>query len=381
MARFLTSESVTEGHPDKLCDLISDMVVDDMLAHDPHAHVAAETAASADTVMVFGEVKAAGGYRPDVEAIVRQAFRRVGYTDPACGLDAAHAKVLDMLNSQSAEIDAAVGDGDGAGDQGIMVGYADGRTRTRLPLSAELAHALARRLADARRDGSLPWLRPDGKTQVTVRSEGGRAVVDTVLVSAQHDPDTPRGELVDGIRDAVIAPTLAPYGGMASAPTVIVNPSGSFVLGGPKADAGLTGRKIVVDQYGGVAPVGGGALSGKDPTKVDRSGAYAARWVARSIVDAGLAVRAQVRVAYAIGRADPIGVDVNTFGTSAVGDDRLEAAVADVFDLTPKGIIRGLDLARPIYTPTSSYGHFGREGFPWEDTTQSAPAIRAAVGL
>lgn len=381
MARFLTSESVTEGHPDKLCDLVSDMVVDDMLSHDPHAHVAAETAASADTVMVFGEVKAAGGYRPDVEAIVREAFRRVGYTDPACGLDAAHAKVLDMLNSQSAEIDAAVGDGDGAGDQGIMIGYADGRTRTRLPLSAELAHALARRLAAARRDGSLPWLRPDGKTQVTVRSEGGRTVVDTVLVSAQHDPDVARGELVDGILDKVVSPALSPYGTGAANPKVIVNPSGSFVLGGPAADAGLTGRKIVVDQYGGVAPVGGGALSGKDPTKVDRSGAYAARWVARSIIDAGLAERAQVRVAYAIGRAEPIGVDVETFGTSTVPEARIARAVGTVFDLTPKGIIAGLDLARPIYTPTSSYGHFGREGFPWEDTTKSAPAIRAAAGL
>ena len=379
MARFLTSESVTEGHPDKLCDLVSDMVVDDMLAHDPHAHVAAETAASADTVMVFGEVKAAGGYRPDVEAIVREAFRRVGYTDPAYGLDAGRVKVLDMLNSQSAEIDAAVGDGDGAGDQGIMIGYADGRTKTRLPLSAELAHALARRLADARRDGSLPWLRPDGKTQVTVRRENGRTVVDTVLVSAQHDPDVPRSDLVDGLLDRVVSPVLAPYGTGAANPKVIINPSGSFVLGGPAADAGLTGRKIVVDQYGGVAPVGGGALSGKDPTKVDRSGAYAARWVARSIVDAGLAGRAQVRVAYAIGRAEPIGVDVDTFGTSTVPEARIARAVGSVFDLTPKGIIAELDLARPIYTPTSSYGHFGREGFPWEDTTKSAPALMDAI--
>lgn len=381
MARFLTSESVTEGHPDKLCDLISDMVVDDMLAHDPHAHVAAEAAAWSGGVMVFGEVKAAGGYRPDVDAIVREAFRRVGYTDPAYGLDAEHVGTADRLNAQSAEIDAAVGDGDGAGDQGIMVGYADGRTKTRLPLSAELAHALARRLAAARRDGSLPWLRPDGKTQVTIRCEKGRAVVDTVLVSAQHDPDVGRAELVDGILDRVVAPALAPYGTGAANPKVIVNPSGSFVLGGPAADAGLTGRKIVVDQYGGVAPVGGGALSGKDPTKVDRSGAYAARWVARSIVDAGLAQRAQVRVAYAIGRAEPIGVDVETFGTSIISDARIARAVKAVFDLTPKGIIAGLDLARPIYTPTSSYGHFGRKGFPWEDTTKSAPALATAAYL
>lgn len=377
MARFLTSESVTEGHPDKLCDLVSDMVVDDMLAHDPHAHVAAEAAAWSGGVMVFGEVKAAGGHHPDVEAIVREAFRRVGYTDPAYGLDAGHVEVADRLNSQSAEIDAAVGDG--AGDQGIMIGYADGRTRTRLPLSAELAHALARRLAEARRDGSLPWLRPDGKTQVTVRCENGRTVVDTVLVSAQHDLDVSRDELVDGLLDKVVVPALAPYGTGAANPKVIINPSGSFVLGGPAADAGLTGRKIVVDQYGGVAPVGGGALSGKDPTKVDRSGAYAARWVARSIVDAGLAERAQVRVAYAIGRAEPIGVDVDTFGTSAVPEARIARAVGSVFDLTPKGIIAELDLARPIYTPTSSYGHFGREGFPWEDTTKSAPALMDAI--
>lgn len=373
-----TAEAVTPGHPDKLCDRISDMVLDDMLAHDPHAHAAVEACAADDTVMVFGEINSRDGHRPDVDAIVRDAFRQVGYTGPAYGTGADDVTVLDRLHAQSAEIDRAVGDADGAGDQGVMTGYATDESASLLPLETELAQRLAERLHGAR--GRVRWLRPDGKTQVTLHATDDGFVLDSVLVSAQHDPDVPDRTIRDGIVGTVVMPVLAGYPTLdASRCSLLVNPSGSFVLGGPKGDAGLTGRKIVVDQYGPSVPVGGGAFSGKDPSKVDRSGAYMARHVAVSLVHARLCHRALVRLAYAIGVAEPTCVAVDTFGTGLVPDDVLARAVAGAFDLTPRGIIDALDLRRPVYTPTSAFGHYGHPEYAWERPADPS-ALRSAVG-
>ena len=371
-ARLATSDSVTEGHPDKLCDQVSDAVLDAHLAGDPLAHVACETVAAGNAVWVHGEI-ASAARGVDHEAVVRAVVREIGYTDPAYGLDADTCRVIVGLRQQSAEIGAAVDAGAdlGAGDQGLMFGYATDETPTLMPLPIDLAHRLARRLAEVRRDGTIPYLRPDGKSQVTVGyGEDGRpAGVVAVVVSAQHHPGVPleqiRADLERHVVRAVVpAELLGPW------TTLHLNPSGSFAVGGPTGDTGLTGRKVIVDTYGGAVPHGGGAFSGKDPTKVDRSGAYAARQAARWVVAEGLARRAQVSVAYAIGVPEPVMVSVDAFGTAAGGraDADLGALVAGRFDLRPAAIIERLGLRRPIYRPTAAYGHFGRDDLdlPWE---------------
>lgn len=380
VTKLRTAEAVTPGHPDKLCDLISDMVLDDMLAHDPRAHVAAETCAAGGMAMVFGEINSRDGHRPDVDSIVRDAYRTVGYEglSHAYGVMADDVEVSDRLHGQSAEIDAAVGDADGAGDQGVMTGYATGATASMLPPETELARQLAARLWDMRNDGA-DWLRPDGKTQVTLRVDGDHVALDSILVSTQHDGCT-SADVIRGLTDLhIVSPVVASHPELdVSDWRLDVNPSGSFVLGGPAADAGLTGRKIVVDQYGPSVPVGGGAFSGKDPSKVDRSGAYMARHIAVSLVHARLCREATVRLAYEIGVAEPTDVSVDTHGTGLASDDILSAAVRDVFDLTPRGIIDALDLRRPIYSDTALHGHFGRPELPWE-TPADPSALRGAV--
>ncbi len=387
MARLVSAESVTEGHPDKLADRISDSVLDAILAQDPDARVAVETLLTKGLALVAGEVTTTADV--DVQACVRGAAREVGYVDAAFGFDADHSAVLIALAEQSPDIargvDAAVeaGSGDlrdalGAGDQGLMFGYAVDETPELMPLPITLAHRMARRLAEVRRRGELPYLRPDGKTQVTLVYEDGVATaLDTVVLSAQHDDGVDlaelRADLVARVVEAVLPPGLD-----ASRANYLVNPTGRFVEGGPAADAGLTGRKIIVDTYGGAAPHGGGAFSGKDPTKVDRSGSYYARYIAKNVVAAGLAARCQVQLAYAIGVARPVGMYVDTFGTGEVPDDRLVEAVRRCFDGRPAAVIAQLDLRRPIYTPTSSYGHFGDPSFPWERTDR-VEDLRAAA--
>jgi S-adenosylmethionine synthetase len=392
---LVTAESVTEGHPDKICDQISDAVLDQLLAQDPHSHVAVETCATVGAFMVFGEVTS-NGY-VDIPAMVRTVLHRIGYTSSAIGLDADSCGVLVSLTGQSAEINQGVSreahsdeeryETQGAGDQGVMFGYACDETDVLMPLPITLAHRMAQRLAKVRKDGIVPHLRPDGKTQVTVAydDEGNPRDIETVVVSTQHDPEVRQDWLRDQLRDEVIDPVLDEICGTKVRHTgyrMLVNPTGSFVLGGPAADSGLTGRKIIVDTYGGAAHHGGGAFSGKDPSKVDRSAAYAARWVAKNIVAAHLARRAEVQVAYAIGVADPVAVNVDTYGTECDGvtRDQIEKAVREVFDLRPAAIIDELDLLRPIYSKTAAYGHFGRTDvkFPWESTDR-AQALRDAA--
>jgi len=385
--KLVTAESVNEGHPDKLADRISDSVLDAILAKDPSARVACETMLTTGVALVAGEVSTTTYV--DMQAIVRETVREVGYVDATYGFDADHSAVLIALHEQSPDIaqgvdrafDADASDDDssqGAGDQGLMFGYASDETPQLMPLPIMLAHALCARLAEVRKDGSLPYLRPDGKAQVTVAYDGDRPVhVDTVVVSAQHHPDVDLAELrADVERDVISA--VIPEALRAPAMRAFINPTGRFVVGGPQGDAGLTGRKIVVDTYGGAAPHGGGAFSGKDPTKVDRSASYYARYVAKHVVAAGLARRCQVQFAYAIGVAKPVGAYVDTFGTGVVPDAVLERAIADVFDARPASIIRQLDLRRPIYRATSAYGHFGRDGFSWE-ATDRVEALRKAV--
>jgi S-adenosylmethionine synthetase len=392
-----TSESVTEGHPDKLADQISDAVLDAILAKDPAARVACETLVTTGMAVVAGEITTTTYVHiPD---IVRETVRQIGYTDASYGFDAQTCAVLTAIDRQSPDIALGV-DREGAGDQGMMFGYATDETPERMPLPVMLAHRLAERLAAVRKGlhglEQLEWLRPDGKSQVSVEYEGDRPVrIDTVVVSTQH-AERARGRTLGqkAIRDAVIQHVIEPVlGGIeldTRRPRILINPTGRFVIGGPHGDAGLTGRKIIVDTYGGMARHGGGAFSGKDPSKVDRSAAYAARWVARNIVDAGLARRCEVQVAYAIGVAEPVSVLVDTFGTGTVPDGELERAVREVFDLTPRGIIRALHLRSPIYRATAAYGHFGRasrsatiEGrkvhlFPWERSDR-VKEIRRAV--
>ena len=353
--KYRTAEAVTPGHPDKLCDLISDMVLDDMLARDPHAHVAAETCAAGDTVMVFGEINSHDGYKPDVESVVRHAFRTVGYTDPSYGTTG------------------------GAGDQGMMFGYACNETSTLMPMPIYLAHRLSERLTEVRKNGTLEFLRPDGKTQVTLRTDGGATALDSILISTQHDPGMTPAAIRGCVSMYIVDPVLAAHPELdATDWRLDVNPSGSFVLGGPEGDAGLTGRKIVVDQYGPSIPVGGGAFSGKDPSKVDRSAAYMARHIAVSLVHARLCHEATVRLAYGIGVAEPTDVSVDAHGTGIADDAILSAAVRGVFDLTPRGIIDALDLRRPIYADTALHGHFGRPELPWEKPSGPG-ALRSAV--
>ena len=390
---LFTSESVTEGHPDKVADQISDAVVDAVLAEDPEARVACETLLAASAFMVAGEI-ALSVEPPDVPRLVESVLTEVGY-DP--GLYAADGAGRVALASQSREIAAGV-DGGGAGDQGMMFGYACDETPSLIPAPIAAAHALAFPLAEVRKSGAIGWLRPDGKSQVTYEYEGGRPVrIATVVVSAQHAAEhlgrpLSQAEIRDELIAEVVEPTLPPAHFDPECTVVHVNPSGSFVLGGPAADAGLTGRKVIVDTYGGMGRHGGGAFSGKDATKVDRSGAYAARWAAKNLVAAGAASRAEVRLAYAIGRPDPVQIWVDSFGTGALPDGKLSGGVAEVFDFTPQAIIRDLGLGGPVFRCTAAYGHFGRtprtverEGgalslFAWERTDR-ADDLRTALGL
>ncbi len=388
MYKLISSESVTEGHPDKLADRISDSVLDALIAVDPEARVAAETILTKGLALIAGEITC-NGY-VDLQRIVRDTVREVGYTDAAYGIDADHSAVLIAITEQSPDISQGVSrsrnaaSGDpfdlvGAGDQGLMFGYAVDETPELMPLPITLAHALTRRLAEVRKTGQLEYLRPDGKAQVTVAYDGDVPVkVMAVVLSAQHDPDVSQDKLERDLETHVIRAAI-PAALLSSDTRLYINPTGRFVIGGPEGDAGLTGRKIIVDTYGGAAPHGGGAFSGKDPTKVDRSASYYARYMAKNLVAAGLARRAQVQLAYAIGVAHPVGVYVDTFGTSELGDVVLAEVLQEVFDARPAAIIAQLDLKRPIYRETSAYGHFGRPGFPWEALDKVEALQRCAV--
>lgn len=389
---FFTSESVTEGHPDKVCDQISDAILDAILTLDPAAHVACETTATTGMVHVMGEVST--DCYVDIASIARKTINEIGYNDPNCGFDGNSCAVLTSIDSQSPDIAMGVNtsfenqnggsdalDQIGAGDQGMMFGYACDETPELMPLTISLAHRMAKRLAQVRRDGTLRYLRPDGKTQVTVEFDEANMPVriEAVVVSTQHAPEVSLAQIRRDIVEYVIRPVIPAEldkGDME----IFVNPTGRFVVGGPAGDSGLTGRKIIVDTYGGYARHGGGAFSGKDPTKVDRSAAYAARYVAKNIVAAGLARRCEIQLAYAIGVANPVSIMVDTFGTGVVPDDALAKAVKQVFDLRPAAIIRDLKLRRPIYRQLAAYGHFGREDLnvQWEKTDR-VDAIRAAV--
>ena len=378
MARHLfTSESVTEGHPDKICDQISDAILDEILTQDPGARVACETCVSTGLVHIMGEITTS--CYVDFQKLVREVVADIGYTRAKYGFDADTCAVISNIDGQSPDI--ALGTNDevgGAGDQGMMFGYACDETPELMPMPISLAHKLARRLTEVRKSGELDYLRPDGKSQVTVEYDGDRPVrVDTVVVSAQHREDVSMDTLRADVMEKVIRAVI-PAGLLDEKTKYFINPTGRFVIGGPQGDSGLTGRKIIVDTYGGYARHGGGAFSGKDPSKVDRSAAYAARWVAKNVVAAGL--RCEVQLAYAIGVAQPVSIMVDTFGTGAAPDDKIEAAVEKVFDLTPQAIIRELDLRRPIYRRLAAYGHMGREdlGVRWEDTDR-AEALKAAL--
>ena len=372
--RLFTSESVTEGHPDKLADQISDAVLDEVLRQDPNGRVACETLVTTGLVLLAGEITTEA--EVDFVKVARRTIERIGYTDASYGFDCRTAAVLAGLDRQSPDIALGVDTG-GAGDQGMMFGYASTETRELMPLPITLAHALTSRLAETRR-GGVDWLRPDGKSQVTIEYEGRRPLrVHTIVVSTQHAAEVSQDEIRDTVLEKVITPVV-PDDLFDDRTIVHVNPTGRFVTGGPQGDCGLTGRKIIVDTYGGIGHHGGGAFSGKDPTKVDRSASYMARHLAKNVVAAGLAERAEVQLAYAIGVADPVSLHVDAFGTGAVSDRALEALLRDFFPLTPLGIIEHLDLRRPIYEPTAAYGHFGRDGFSWEDTSRS-DALRAAA--
>ena len=388
---LLTSESVTEGHPDKVCDQVSDAVLDGMLAQDPNARVACETAITKGLCVVIGEVTTHAEL--DIQRTIRDTIGDIGYNNEEIGFDADHALIQVYLKEQSPDIAASVNHSleeregtleddpfelQGAGDQGMMIGFACNETPERMPLTISLAHRLARRLAEVRKDGSLPFLRPDGKTQVTVEYERGRPKrIEAIVVSTHHAASVTQKELAEGVRALVIDPVLE--GLVVDRQTkIMVNPSGNFLVGGPAGDAGLTGRKIIVDTYGGIARHGGGAFSGKDPSKVDRSAAYAARHVAKNLVAAGLADRCEVQVSYAIGRAHPTSIAVETFGTGNATEEELLELVRRHFDLRPGAIISNMKLLRPIYRPTAAYGHFGRDdlGVPWE-LTNRVEALRA----
>jgi S-adenosylmethionine synthetase len=390
---LFTSESVTEGHPDKMCDQISDAVLDACFAQDPYSRVACETATKTGYVMLLGEITTTA--RINFDQLVRQVVCEIGYDSSEKGFDGGSCGVQVAIAQQSGDIamgvdkaleakDGRMSDDEieaiGAGDQGMMFGFACDETETLMPAPIYLAHKLARRLSVVRKDGTLPWLRPDGKTQVTVEYRYGRPHrVHTVLVSTQHAPEISNEQVREAVIEHVIMPVL-PEEMVDEDLKIYVNPTGRFVIGGPLGDAGLTGRKIIVDTYGGMGRHGGGAFSGKDPTKVDRSAAYAARWVAVNVVASGLAERCEIQVAYAIGVAAPLSINVETFGTGAVPDEEIARAIAEVFDLRPGAIIRDLDLRRPIYRKTAAYGHFGRDDLdlPWERTDR-VEALRAAV--
>ena len=389
---LFTSESVTEGHPDKLCDAIADAVLDDVLSRDPQSRSAVEVAATTGLVFVLGELTTKTYC--DVQSVVRDTVRQVGYNDARLGFDWETCGTITALKEQSPDIALGVDhaleakqgtdpDELGAGDQGMMFGYASDETPELMPMPIQLAHQVSRRLAEVRRAGTLPFLRPDGKSQVTVEydAEGRPRRVHTVLVSTQHDPDVSHDDLEEGVREVIIRGTI-PAELLDADTRYLVNPTGRFVIGGPMGDSGLSGRKIIVDTYGGMARHGGGSFSGKDPTKVDRSGAYMARYVAKNLVAAGLARRCELQLAYAIGVAHPLAINLQTFGTGALSDGDLVALVERSFDLRPGAIISALDLRRPIYRPTAAYGHFGRSDLdlPWERTDR-ATLLRDAAGL
>ena len=389
---LFTSESVTEGHPDKIADQISDSVLDHMLAQDPMSRVACETFVTTGLAMVAGEVTTKGYVH--VQDVVRGTLQRIGYTNAAFGLDGLTCAVLTALDQQSPDIAMGVDTG-GAGDQGMMFGYASDETDELMPATIQYAHALTRQLAHVRKSGELPWVRPDGKAQVTIEYDGDRPVrIHTVVVSTQHDPDIHQDDLVRLIGEKVVAPALPAELYDPENCILHINPTGRFVIGGPHGDAGLTGRKIIVDTYGGVGRHGGGAFSGKDSTKVDRSAAYASRWAAKNVVAAGLARRCEIQLAYAIGVVEPVSVHVQSFGTGSVSDEELSRAVAEVFDFRPASIIADLGLQNPIFTPTAAYGHFGRTPemrvpdaggtgevmfFPWEMTNRT-DELKSAAG-
>jgi S-adenosylmethionine synthetase len=390
---MFTSESVTEGHPDKMCDQISDAVLDSCLEQDPYSRVACETATKTGYVMLLGEITTQAFVNFD--ELVRKVVIEIGYDRAKKGFDGNTCGVLSAIASQSPDIDMGVSksleakggdevelDAIGAGDQGMMFGYACNETPTLMPMPIFMAHKLTRCLSEVRKNGSLEWLRPDGKSQVTVEYAFGKPKrIDTVLISTQHAPDISQEDIRKAIIDRVIMPTL-PGDMVDDQIKIYVNPTGRFVIGGPQGDAGVTGRKIIVDTYGGMGRHGGGAFSGKDPTKVDRSAAYAARWAAKNVVAAGLADRCEIQVAYAIGVAHPLSVNVETFGTGKIADDRIAELILQHFDLRPGAIIRDLDLRRPIYRQTAAYGHFGREDveFPWE-RLDKAEALKQAAGI
>jgi len=387
MSSYLfTSESVSEGHPDKVADQISDAVLDAILAQDPRSRVAAETLVKDNLVVLAGEITT--GARVNFDEVARKTIKRIGYDDPAIGFDNATCTVIVAYGKQSQDIAKGVDEGkgldleQGAGDQGLMFGYACGETPELMPLPIYLAHRLVERQSEVRRDGRLPWLRPDAKSQVTIRYVDGRPdSIDTVVLSTQHAPGMKHEQIKEAVIEQVIKPVL-PRNYLKGKISYLVNPTGSFEIGGPKGDCGLTGRKIIVDTYGGSAPHGGGAFSGKDPSKVDRSAAYAARYVAKNIVAAGLATKCLVQVSYAIGVARPTSVMVTTQGTGRIADEKLSELVQKHFDLRPKGIIEMLDLLRPIYEKTAAYGHFGRDEpeFTWE-ATDKAMALAADAGV
>lgn len=374
--RYLfTSESVGEGHPDKLCDQISDAVLDACLANDASSHVACETFASAGMVLIGGEITT-NDYIP-IDEIARNVAREIGYTDPDFGLDYKSMAVMNMIHSQSPDINqGVVGKGlkeyegqQGAGDQGMMFGFACSETPELMPAPIMYSHTLLRKATELRKNKTLPWLRPDAKSQVTIEYEGHKPVrIDTVVISHQHNPDVSDKDIKEGIIEQIIKPVLIPTGLLDKDTKYFINPTGRFVIGGPFGDTGLTGRKIIVDTYGGMGRHGGGAFSGKDPSKVDRSAAYMARYIAKNVVASGLAERCEVQLAYAIGVPFPVSIMVDTFGTGKVSDFAISEAVKEVFDCSPAGIVKTLDLLKPVYSKTASYGHFGRSEFTWEKT-------------
>ena len=391
--RYFTSESVTEGHPDKICDQISDAILDNLIAQDPASRVAVETLVTTGLVHVAGEITTEG--YAEIPDIVRSKLLEIGYNSSDIGFDGNSCGVSVSIGKQSADIALGVDssleaesgsaedsyDKQGAGDQGIMFGFACDETKDLMPLPIKIAHSLSERLAKVRHEGLVDFLRPDGKTQVTIGYEGDRPVsVQTVVVSTQHNPGVSQRDVSSAVEQFVISPVLESFGFDASESKLLINPTGNFVIGGPQGDAGLTGRKIIIDTYGGYSRHGGGAFSGKDPSKVDRSAAYAMRWVAKNLVAAGFATKAEVQVAYAIGVARPVGVYVECFGTNTIDNALIEKAVSEVFDLRPRAIIDSLDLLRPIYGLTSTYGHFGRDlpNFTWERTNKVADLLSVA---
>ena len=386
MRKLFTSESVTEGHPDKLCDQVSDAVLDALLAQDPMSRVACETCATTGMVMVMGEITTTA--KVDIPAIVRDVVLDIGYNDSSLCFDGNTCAVLTSIHAQSPDIAMGVDDAletrtqdaneIGAGDQGMMFGFACDETPEYMPTAIAFAHRLTRRLTEVRKNGTLPWLRPDGKAQVTIAYEDGQPVaVDTIVISTQHNPEIAHADIYAAMMEHVIRPVI-PAEMLTADTRYLINPTGRFVIGGPAGDSGLTGRKIIVDTYGGYAPHGGGAFSGKDPTKVDRSAAYMARYICKNIVAAGAARRVQLQLSYAIGVARPVSVCVDTFGTGAVPDESMTELVKRLFDLRPQAIIEKLDLQKPVYRQIASYGHFGRDGMTWENT-DSAQMIAAAV--